>query len=138
MQQFLKPTAGPARAWIVSPELFQKFLVPVYNAISAFDAGFRREPLAAFTRRLETEIGRGVWAWFSWHTSNLETRGMGLRIIVACIGVSPAPDSSYSFLPYNVEAQRSPKAVRWSDGLESIIEVEPQLRRAIQPVLLLL
>ena len=60
MQQFLKPAAGATWAGIVAAELLDEFLVPVHNAISAFDSGFGRESLAAFTRGLETSIGRVV------------------------------------------------------------------------------
>ena len=70
MQQFLKPAAGVARAWIVTPELFEELFSPVHDAMAAFHAGFGRETLATLTRCLETSIGRGVWARFSWHTSN--------------------------------------------------------------------
>jgi len=65
MQQFLKPTAGVARAPIIPPELFEEFLVPVHDALAALYPGFGREPLPAFTGRLETRIGRGVCAWYS-------------------------------------------------------------------------
>ena len=93
MQQFLKPAAGVARAWIVAAELFEELLVTVHDAMTAFDPGFRGEAFPAFTRRLETGIGRGVWAWFSWHTSNLEIpRGTGSRIIAAQHRHSPAPN----------------------------------------------
>jgi len=74
MQQFLKPTAGVARATIIPPELFEEFLVPVHDALATLYAGFGRESFPTFTRRLETKIGRGVWAWYSWHTSSLEIR----------------------------------------------------------------
>ena len=81
MQQFLKPTAGAARAWIVSPELFEALFVPVHHAMAAFDPGFGWESLPAFTRGLETRTGRGVWACFSWRTSDLEIpRGWGREL----------------------------------------------------------
>jgi hypothetical protein len=70
MQQFLKPTAGFARARIVAAQLLAEFLVSVHKAISAFDASFGRESLATFTRDLETRTDRGVWLWLSWHTSD--------------------------------------------------------------------
>ncbi len=69
MQQFLKPTAGIARAWVVATELFEKLFVSVHHAIAAFDSGFRREALLTFTCRLETKTGRGVVICVSWHTS---------------------------------------------------------------------
>jgi len=69
MQQFLKPTAGIARAWVVATELFEKLFVSAHNAVTAFDSGFRREALLTFTRRLETKTGRGVVICVSWHTS---------------------------------------------------------------------
>ena len=75
MQQFLKTTAGVARAWIIPPKFLEEFLVPVHNAITALYSGFGGESLPTFTRFLETKIGRGVWAWFSWHTSIIGNPG---------------------------------------------------------------
>jgi hypothetical protein len=77
MQQFLKPTAGIARTWVVATELFEKLFVSVHNAMAAFDPSFRREALLTFARCLETRTGRGVVIWVSWHTSivNPEDRG---------------------------------------------------------------
>ena len=69
MQQSLKPTAGAARAWVIATELLEKLFVRVHDAVTALDPGFGREALPAFTRCLETKIGRGVWVWVSWHTS---------------------------------------------------------------------
>jgi hypothetical protein len=51
MQQFLKPAAGRARARIVAAQFFDEILVAVYYAISALDAGLRRESLATLTPR---------------------------------------------------------------------------------------
>ena len=65
MQQFLKPPAGFAGARVIAAELLDKFLAPVYDAVSAFDTGFGWESLAAFTCGLETSIGRGLWLWSS-------------------------------------------------------------------------
>jgi len=45
MQQFLKPMAGTAGAWIVATELLGQFLVPVHYSIAALNAGFGRESL---------------------------------------------------------------------------------------------
>jgi hypothetical protein len=82
MQQFLKPTAGIARAGIIPPEFFEEFLVPVNDAVTAFYPGFGRESLSTFTRRLESKMRRGVWAWYSWHTSIVENiPSAGLVII---------------------------------------------------------
>lgn len=75
MQQFLKPARGAARAGVVAPEFFAQFLVAVDEAgdlsLRALDACFGREAFSAFTRGLETSIGRGVVVWFAWHTSIL-------------------------------------------------------------------
>jgi hypothetical protein len=60
MQQFLKPATGAARAGIVAAELLDEFLVPVHDAISAFDTGFGRESLATLTRDLATRTGQGI------------------------------------------------------------------------------
>jgi hypothetical protein len=61
MQQFLKPTAGVARALIVAAELLEKLFVPVDYAVTALDPGFGREALPTLACRLETKIGRGAW-----------------------------------------------------------------------------
>jgi hypothetical protein len=61
MQQFLKPATGTAQARVVAPELFEKLLVPVHDAISAFDPGLGRVALPTLARGLETSVGRGVW-----------------------------------------------------------------------------
>jgi hypothetical protein len=68
MQQFLKPAAGAARAWIVPAELFEKLLVAVHYPIAALDPGLGRISLAALTRDLETGTARVVLT-FSWHFS---------------------------------------------------------------------
>ena len=60
MQQFLKPTAGIAWAWVVATELLEKLFIPVHHAVSAFDPGFGREALPTLARRLETRTGRGA------------------------------------------------------------------------------
>jgi hypothetical protein len=71
MQQFLKPAAGTARAWVVTAELFEKLLVAVHDALAAFDARLGREAFATLTRGLETRRRRGVRDALSWHTSTL-------------------------------------------------------------------
>jgi hypothetical protein len=69
MQQFLKPAARIARAWVVAAELLEELFVAVHYAVTAFNASFGREALPALTRRLESSTGRGTSSWFSWHTS---------------------------------------------------------------------
>ena len=55
--------------------VFGQFLVAVDEAgdlsLRALDACLGREAFSAFTRGLETSIGRGVVVWFAWHTSIL-------------------------------------------------------------------
>jgi hypothetical protein len=60
MQQFLKPTARVARAWIIPAELFEEFLVSVDHALAALYSGLGRESFPTFTRRLESKTVRGV------------------------------------------------------------------------------
>jgi len=81
MQHCLKPAIGPTWARIIAAELFEEFLVPVHDAVAAFDPGFRRESLPTLTCCLETRTGRGVWSWASWDTSNEIPLGLGERII---------------------------------------------------------
>jgi len=57
MQHFLKSNAGAARAGIVTAEFFEQFFVPVYDAVTVFDACFRWESFLAFTAGLETNVG---------------------------------------------------------------------------------
>jgi hypothetical protein len=54
IQHFLKAFAGAAGALIVAPELFRKRFVAMDNTLTAFDAGFRREPFSALTHDLES------------------------------------------------------------------------------------
>jgi hypothetical protein len=77
MQQFLKPTAGAAWAWVIATQLLDQLLVSVHNAMTALDPGFGWEAPATLTRDLETETGRGAWSFVSWHTSALETPRFG-------------------------------------------------------------
>ena len=86
MQQRLKPAAGVAWAWVVSTELLEKLLVPVHNAVSALDPGFRREPFSTLAGDLETNAGRGGCFCVSWQASDEKTPILGRRIIA--IGVA--------------------------------------------------
>jgi hypothetical protein len=65
MQQFLKPTAGSARAWIIATELFEQFFVSMNHSAPALDLGFGREALLTLACDLETRIDWGSVAWFS-------------------------------------------------------------------------
>jgi hypothetical protein len=80
MQQFLKPTAGQARTWIVTTELFRQMLVPAHDSFAALDVRLGREPPPTFARDLETRTDRAASIWFSWHTSG-RTTSTGARIV---------------------------------------------------------
>jgi len=65
MQQFLKPTAGQARAGIVAAELFDQVLVTVHDPVAALDVRLGREATPTLARRFETPTvnatGRGLY-----------------------------------------------------------------------------
>jgi hypothetical protein len=65
MQQFLKPAARIAGAWVVATELLEKLFVPIDDAVPALDPGFGREALPTLAAGLETRIGRGAWLYAS-------------------------------------------------------------------------
>ena len=75
MQQFLKPTAGQARAGIVAAELFDQVLVTVHDPVAALDVRLGREATPTLARRFETETGRGTSSWSSRNTSHGEHNG---------------------------------------------------------------
>jgi hypothetical protein len=58
MQHFLKAPVGPARARIVSAELFDQLLVAVNDPDAAFNVRFGREAATALTGALESRAGR--------------------------------------------------------------------------------
>ena len=61
MQQFLKPAARIAGAWVVATELLEKLFVAVHHAVPALDPGFGREAFPTLAADLETKICRGAW-----------------------------------------------------------------------------
>jgi hypothetical protein len=61
MQQFLKPAARIAGAWVVATELLEKLFVAVHHAVPALDPDFGREALPTLAAGLETRTGRGAW-----------------------------------------------------------------------------
>jgi hypothetical protein len=101
MQQFLKPTPGVAWAWVIAPELLEKLLVSVHDAVTALHASLGWETLAAFTRGLETRTVRGVQAWFSWHTSICYMSREWGRGLYEPPARSASPVLSEDSLPYN-------------------------------------
>ena len=60
MQQFLKATAGMARAQVVATEFLDQRLVAIDHSLAALDADFGREALSTLAHALETGT-----LWFS-------------------------------------------------------------------------
>ncbi len=60
MQQFLKLPPGKARARVVTPQLFDQFLIAMDDPVTTLDMGFGWETLAALAHGVKTRILRSI------------------------------------------------------------------------------